>query len=148
MSRVPNGQDWSKFVGEVGATQIEMDKIKTLLIRTATSVGIVAGSTLAVASDGSGFAQGSTTVQPVGLSKVDGAASLKNMTAVRNGKLILTTAQWDAVTGDTGGLVPGTTYYVAASGAITKTRPGSGNVYQIGSAKSSTEMSILLQASP
>lgn len=37
--------------------------------------------------------------------------------------ITLTTAQWDAVTGDTGGLVDGEYYFLSVSGSITKTKP-------------------------
>jgi len=64
-----------------------------------------------------------------------------------NGTLTATTGQWDAVTGDSGGLTPGTTYYLSntASGNITSTAPtGSGNyITKVGDALSSTTLLII-----
>ena len=62
------------------------------------------------------------------------------------GPLRLTAAQWDAVTGDTGGLTRGARYFVSssASGELTTTAPvGSGDfVTQVGIALSSVDMMI------
>lgn len=52
--------------------------------------------------------------------------------------ITLTTAQWDAVTGDTGGLVDGEYYFLSVSGGITKTKP-SNYVQVICKALSSTK---------
>lgn len=49
------------------------------------------------------------------------------------GLLVLTTAQWDAVTGDVGGLVEGKPYYLSdtTSGHITQTAPVDAGSYQV-----------------
>lgn len=66
------------------------------------------------------------------------------------GPLTLTTAQWDAVTGGSGGLTPGSTYYLSAAtaGRITATAPSSGGqfVTQVGIAMSARTM--LVQIGP
>ena len=63
-----------------------------------------------------------------------------------DGILAATTGQWDAVTGDTGGLTAGTVYYLDAStaGFITSTAPTTVSQYvvQLGRAISTTEMEI------
>jgi hypothetical protein len=64
-----------------------------------------------------------------------------------SGTLVATTAQWDAVTGNTGGLVPNTTYYLSAAtaGFITSVAPATGWVQPVGTASSSTSMRIGVQ---
>lgn len=62
-----------------------------------------------------------------------------------DGILTATTTQWDAVTGQTGGLTPGTEYWLdaATAGKLTTTVPGSGNyLVRLGTALSTTEMEI------
>jgi hypothetical protein len=64
---------------------------------------------------------------------------------------IATTGEWDAVTGDTGGLVPNTNYFLdsASEGKITKTPPdtsvvGNCNTY-IGLALSATALDLSIE---
>ena len=63
-----------------------------------------------------------------------------------DGSLVASTAQWDAVTGQTGGLTPGALYYLSAAtaGMLTTTAPTADGHYvaQVGKALSSTEMEI------
>jgi len=63
-----------------------------------------------------------------------------------DGVLSATTGQWDAVTGDTGGLTTGSVYYLSAAtaGRITDTSPTAGGEYsvQVGKALSTTELEI------
>ena len=63
------------------------------------------------------------------------------------GSIVATTAQWDAVTGNTGGLVANTTYYLSAAtaGSITSVPPTAGWVQPVGTASSSTSMRIGVQ---
>lgn len=62
--------------------------------------------------------------------------------------LTLTTAEWDAVTGGSGGLTPGSPYYVSAAtaGHLTTSAPGSGGqfVVPVGIATSPTTMRVQL----
>lgn len=65
-----------------------------------------------------------------------------------DGILVATTTQWDAVTGQTGGLTPGSEYWLdaATAGKLTVSVPGAGNyLVRIGTALSTTEMEISLQ---
>jgi hypothetical protein len=80
---------------------------------------------------------------------VSQSPSITNATAGTvgvSGILTATTAQWDAVTGQVGGLTFNTRYYLSAatSGLLTITAPTTtGNyVVEIGQALSTTEMSI------
>lgn len=63
-----------------------------------------------------------------------------------NGVLAATTAQWDAVTGETGGLTAGAWYYLSktAGGNLTQTAPSATGefVVKVGRALSTTEMVI------
>ncbi len=61
-----------------------------------------------------------------------------------DGTLTLTITQWDLVTGDTGGLIPGTVYFLSetTNGRITKTAPINGYVVKIGVAISTVNFEI------
>lgn len=63
------------------------------------------------------------------------------------GVLALSTAQWDVVTGDTGGLTFGSAYYVstATAGMLTKTPPTTGYSQVVGRAISTTEMKLTFE---
>ena len=65
-----------------------------------------------------------------------------------DGRLTLTIAQWDIATGDTGGLVPGTSYFLseAVAGRISKIAPNTGFVAKIGIAVSTIDFEILISA--
>lgn len=87
-----------------------------------------------------------------GTSKVHGLvfdASIANSASGQvctDGVLTATTTQWDAVTGQTGGLTAGADYFLdpATAGKLTTTPPstvGQFNVY-VGRAKSSTDMHL------
>jgi hypothetical protein len=79
----------------------------------------------------------------VGLCGADiGAGALGNV--VTDSEIVATTNQWDAVTGQTGGLTQGVRYFLdgTTSGRITTTPPTSGFVCPIGKALSTTRMLI------
>lgn len=63
-----------------------------------------------------------------------------------DGSLTATTAQWDVVTGDVGGLVAGTNYYLsdATAGSIAKVPPAASgsNVVRVGKAVSATVLEL------
>ena len=63
------------------------------------------------------------------------------------GELVATTGQWDAVTGQTGGLTPAANYYLSNtdSGMLTTTPPSSGVNIQVGTANDTTKMVIDLK---
>jgi len=86
------------------------------------------------------------TVQVLGLVKdvsIDAAAAGSIQT---DGVLTATTGQWDAVAGTTGGLTPGTVYYLdpATAGKLTSTAPTTAGqfVVRVGLALSTTELDI------
>lgn len=63
-----------------------------------------------------------------------------------DGRLIATTGQWDAVTGQVGGLTPGAKYYLSAgtAGQMSTTAPTADGhvVAPLGTAKSTTEFEV------
>ncbi len=82
----------------------------------------------------------------LGFQKDVSVAAGGNGTIQTNGVIALTTAQWDAVAGTTGGLAFGTVYYLdpANAGKITATAPSTVGqfVVPVGRALSTTELSI------
>lgn len=59
-----------------------------------------------------------------------------------DGKITATTAEWDAVTGQTGGLTPGSVYYLGAIGGLTVTPVITGYLTRLGIAVNSTDLEI------
>lgn len=100
-------------------TANEVDNAKADALATARVAGLVSDVSIADASPGG---------------------------ALTNGRLTATTTQWDAITGQTGGLTPGDKYYLdpATAGKLTATPPSAdGQVMApIGQAVSSTVMSV------
>lgn len=66
-----------------------------------------------------------------------------------SGVLTATTAQWDAVAGTTGGLVAGTTYYLAGAGLLTSTPTTTAGEYvvPVGVAISTTSLKLKIDHS-
>jgi hypothetical protein len=88
-------------------------------------------------------ANASGTVQCIGLA----GASINNAAAgdiVTHGELSATTGQWDAVTGQSGGLTSGSVYYLseATAGRLTTSAPTTGWVLTVGIALSTTKMKV------
>lgn len=71
-----------------------------------------------------------------------GAGAAGNV--ITNGVMTGSTAQWDALTGQTGGLTTNAIYYLstATAGAITATVPTSGVLVQVGVALSTTQLEL------
>lgn len=90
-------------------------------------------------------ANAQSTVRVAGLA---GATTTNgsDLEVVADGVFTATTGEWDAVTGETGGLTPGEDYFLDASaaGALTQTAPDSSGefVLRVGHALSDTEMEI------
>lgn len=79
------------------------------------------------------------------------AGSINNGAAgdiVTSGVITATTGQWDAVTGQTGGLTPDAYYYLSGSqaGALTPTAPTTGWLVRVGKALSTTKMLVSFDA--
>jgi hypothetical protein len=93
-------------------------------------------------------ANAAATSGVLGLQKEASVAAGGNGTIQTDGIVALTTAQWDAVAGTTGGLAFGTVYYLdpATVGKITATAPTTVGQYVVvvGRALSTTELDISL----
>ncbi len=113
---------------------------------------LVIGTPVYVKANGDmdkGQANASATIQLLGLVKdVSVAAGVPGVVQT-DGILVATTVEWDAVAGTTGGLSPGTVYYLdpATPGKITATPPSSVGQYvvRIGLALSTTELDISIR---
>lgn len=91
-------------------------------------------------------ANAQSTVRVAGLAaETVGTGNTGNVLA--DGVLTLTTTQWDAIAGTTGGLTPGANYFLseATAGNLTETAPATGFVVQVGHALSDTEFEIEVQ---
>lgn len=110
---------------------------------------IVIGNAVYAKSDGDvdlARANAQGTVQVEGLVKDASIAAAAAGIVQTDGVLVATTGEWDAVTGGSGGLTPGSAYYLSATtaGMLTTTAPSSAGqfVVRIGLAISATEMDI------
>lgn len=93
-------------------------------------------------------ANAGATINAIGLVRDAAISPAANGVVQTDGALVATTAQWDAVTGDTGGLVAGATYFLSptTAGNITRTAPTTAGQYvlQIGKAISPTALEITI----
>ncbi|MEX0271213.1 hypothetical protein AB3R30_18915 [Leptolyngbyaceae cyanobacterium UHCC 1019] len=89
-------------------------------------------------------ANASGTAKVIGLVAATSVAAAATGAIRKDGTLVGTTAQWDAITGQTGGLTPGATYFLseATAGRLTTTAPTTGWVLSIGTALSTTDFEI------
>lgn len=104
--------------------------------------GMPVTNVLGVVKRGNATSLGTSTI--IGLIVTGNAVTLP-VTIRSTGPLILTTAQWDAVTGLVGGLVPGVDYYLdLITGQVTTTAPiiDGQSVTRIGEALNSTTMLV------
>lgn len=89
-------------------------------------------------------ANSSATTNVVGLVSASSIASSATGAIAFAGVLTATTGQWDAVTGQSGGLTFGATYFLSnvTNGALTTTAPTSGHVVPVGIALGTTRMRL------
>ena len=91
-------------------------------------------------------ANASGTTEVLGLIVNASIPSAASGSVQTNGVLPATTGQWDAVTGEKGGLTPNSTYYLDAAnpGKLTQTPPNAVGefIVRVGRALSTTEMII------
>lgn len=75
---------------------------------------------------------------------VVGAGATLPVTVQEDGVVTLTTAEWDSVTGGSGGLTPGARYYLDTAGKITTTAPTAPGTFvtPIGRAITSTILAL------
>lgn len=130
----------------LNATLAEVDQIalangETAAVAVGTAVYISAANTFKKAQ---GNALGTADV--LGIVKDASIAAAATGNVQTDGQMSATTAQWDAATGQTGGLAPGATYYLSAStaGLLTVTAPTNSGQYvlKIGKAISTTVLDL------
>ncbi len=97
-----------------------------------------------------GRANAVDTSSVIGLAVIPGVVGSQVLTQFA-GVLTLTTAQWDTVTGGTGGLTRGVPYYLSAGfqeGRLTTTAPSAGGTFttQVGVALSARDLLIQICA--
>ena len=149
IDRVPDFEDWDQMVAEVIAMQTEARKQKYINLANGSGGAIIAGAPVYELANGTGFGKadcnGATVLsQVVGLTSI-ATASLATTDVCKRGPHTLTTAQWDAVAGTTGGLAAGVEYYLSGTAErITATRPATtgDHIISLGIALSSTVLDI------
>jgi hypothetical protein len=98
------------------------------------------------------LAQGnaSGTAEVLGVVEDTSIAASASGNILIGGVLTATTTQWDAVAGTTGGLTPGSVYYLSATtaGQLTATAPTTVGqfVVRVGRALSATKMALMVMA--
>jgi len=151
IDRHPDFEDWDQMVAEMQAVQAEIDKGKYLTaVPNPTGGAVAPGKAVYLLANGTGIAladaNGTAPARNVcGLVASGATAIAVAANIIQDGDLTLTTAQWDTVTGDSGGLVPFTEYYLSGSaGAVTKTVPATTGDTDIvvGVAKTATTMNV------
>lgn len=94
-------------------------------------------------------ANASATRKAFGLVADATVAAAATATIATDGIVTATTAQWDALTGDTGGLIAGSSYYLSATivGGMTKTPLTAAGSYhvEIGQALSTTDIELSIE---
>ena len=94
-------------------------------------------------------ADASGTSDPIGLVRSTSVSASSSGTVQTGDVLTATTTQWDAVTGQTGGLTTGATYFLSAAtaGNLTTTAPSTAGQFRvpIGVALSTTDMLVRIQ---
>ncbi len=139
IEQLQSGDTISADVAEVDLIEMDNGNAGTITICQAVYVD-------GVDSVDEAKADAAATMDVVGLVKDVTIAAAANGMIQTDGILVATTGQWDAVTGDTGGLTAGTVYYLDAStaGSITSTAPTTVSQYvvQLGRAISTTDMEI------
>ena len=127
-------------------------EVDVVALTNGNASAIVIGSP--VYSDAAGSvdlaqANASGTVEVLGFVKDTSISASASGSIQTDGILAATTGQWDIVTGDTGGLVAGTVYYLdpTTAGKLTATAPTTTSQYvvRVGKAISTTEMEISIE---
>ncbi len=90
------------------------------------------------------IANSATAAQVIGLVSATSITTLAAGNIAFAGVMSATTGQWDVVTGQTGGLTPGSMYFLSntTAGSFTTTAPITGYVVAVGRALSTTKMAL------
>lgn len=144
VAQLPPGDTLNAKANEVDTVEVTNDNAGPLVIGTPV---YVSGPDAADKAQ----ANASATAEVLGLIRDASVPSGNTGSAQTNGILAATTGQWDAVTGQTGGLTTGAIYYLDAAnpGLLTATAPVAVGelVTRVGVAVSTTEMQIAPQPS-
>lgn len=127
-------------VNEVDFLQVENAEVTPVVIGAPVRSNAVANQAVRAQADVIANARVLGLVADVSIA----AAATGNV--LTDGRLTATTGQWDAVTGQVGGLTPGAKYYLdpATGGMLTTTPPSTDLqvIAPLGTAKSTTEFEI------
>lgn len=90
------------------------------------------------------IANAAAPAQVIGLVSATSIAASASGSIAFAGVMSATTAQWDVVTGQTGGLTPGAMYFLSnvTAGALTTTAPTTGYLCAVGRAMSTTKIAL------
>jgi hypothetical protein len=148
--RHPDGDDWFQVMAEVEALENDSLSHRYKSLTNAESGTLVPGTAVYLFSASSvkktAPASSLATAYCLGLVAASNGAGILTTAAGSiqcNGEVTLTTAQWDAIAGTTGGLTAGTVYYASATaGALTSTLPAATGNFDttVGIALSSTTL--------
>lgn len=141
-----NGITFDAYGRATGAVAVSSESVTTTLTNGEASA-IAIGRAVYVSASGQvrlANANSATTTEVVGImASVSTAAGASGSVCIA-GLEEATTAQWDAVTGQTGGLTFGAKYYLSntTAGSLTTTAPGAGHVVLVGRALSTTKLAL------
>lgn len=126
-----------------------VSEVDIVALTNANASAAVIGTPAYVSAAGSfnlARANASGTVEVLGLVKDTSVAAAASGSIQTDGILTATTAQWDIITGGTGGLTAGSVYFLSSTtaGKLTLTAPTSSGEYvtRIGRALSTTQLDI------
>lgn len=113
------------------------------------AAALVIGQPVYVSGDGAvdmAQADAASTKDVLGLC-AEGIAIAGSGNIQSDNVLTASTGEWDALTGDVGGLVAGSWYYLdeATAGKLTATAPTTGYIAKVGQALSTTELEISIK---
>lgn len=141
--------------GQVTSGTNAVPLVPNTTVALTNNVGALAAIGRAVYADGSGtfkLAQSNVanTRKVSGLIYDASIGSAASGNVATTGVLAATSAQWDAVTGQTGGLTPDAFYYLSgsAAGGIVPTAPTTGYQVRVGKAISITQLRLSLDMTP
>ncbi|KKL61595.1 hypothetical protein LCGC14_2193730 [marine sediment metagenome] len=139
MQQLQSGDTLDASANEVDVVDMTNNNASPIVIGNTVFCDAAGGVDLAQAN-------AAGTVEVLGFVKPTSIAAASSGSIQTDGILAATTVQWDAVAGTTGGLTPGTVYYLdpTTPGNITETAPTSGGQYviRVGKAIRTTELEI------
>lgn len=131
-----------------------VSEVDVISLSNGSAAAVVIGSPVYISAANAfqpARANASATSDVIGLVREASVAAASNGAVQSDGIFTATAAQWDAVTGQTGGLTVGSVYYLspATAGRLTITPPSAAGEYvaRIGRAISSTALEISIQPS-